>query len=174
MTVCTSVNMMINDPEQGLDFHLADESETCALAVRIAQAAAPGDVIALIGDLGTGKTVFARAFIRARCGEHEEVPSPTFTLLQTYDSDAAVIFHFDLYRLNHAEEALELGIDEAFADGISLIEWAERLDGWLPANRLDINLTAGSNAGARRAHLVGHGYWQAKLGEGISEGAIHA
>ena len=166
--------MMINDPESGLDFNLAEESATCALAVRIARAAAPGDVIALLGDLGTGKTVFARAFIRAHCGDDEEVPSPTFTLLQTYDADTLTIYHFDLYRLNHADEALELGIEEAFADGISLIEWAERLGGWLPANRLDVTLSAGANANARRAHLLGHGYWQAKLGEGISEGAIHA
>jgi tRNA threonylcarbamoyladenosine biosynthesis protein TsaE len=165
---------MFNDPEAQLTFELADEAATEALAARVAAAAAPGDVIALIGDLGAGKTVFARAFIRARCNTDEEVPSPTFTLLQTYDSANAVIYHFDLYRLSHADDALELGIEDAFADGISLIEWAERLGDLLPADRLDVQLHPGKTAGARRAQLIGHGYWRAKLGEGISEGAIHA
>ena len=165
---------MFNDPEAQLTIDLADEAATESLAARVAAAAAPGDVIALIGDLGAGKTVFARAFIRARCNADEEVPSPTFTLLQTYDSANAVIYHFDLYRLSHADDALELGIEDAFAEGISLIEWAERLDALLPTDRLDVELLPGKTADARRAQLVGHGYWRAKLGEGISEGAIHA
>ena len=165
---------MFNDPEAQLAFELADEAATEALAARVAAAAAPGDVIALIGNLGAGKTVFARAFIRVRCNTDEEVPSPTFTLLQTYDSANAVIYHFDLYRLSHADDALELGIEDAFADGISLIEWAERLGDLLPADRLDVQLHPGKTADARHAQLIGHGYWRAKLGESISEGAIHA
>jgi len=106
---------------------LPDEAATAALAARIAAQVVPGDIIALRGDLGAGKTSFARAFIRA-CGDaHEEVPSPTFTLVQIYQSDAVAIWHFDLYRLDGAEEAWELGIEEAFASGVSLIEWPERL-----------------------------------------------
>ena len=166
--------MMFNDSDAQLTIDLADEAATETLAARVAAAAAPGDVIALIGDLGAGKTVFARAFIRARCSADEEVPSPTFTLLQTYESDNAVIYHFDLYRLSHADDALELGIEDAFAEGISVIEWAERLGALLPSDRLDVNLQPGKTADARRAQLIGHGYWRAKLGEGISEGAIHA
>lgn len=165
---------MFTDANAPLTFEIADQAGTEDLAARVAAVAAAGDVITLIGDLGSGKTVFARAFIRALCDAEEEVPSPTFTLAQTYDAGRFEIFHFDLYRLNHAEEALELGIEEAFADGVSLIEWGERLGTLLPAARLDVELRPGKIAGARRVRLTGHGYWRAKLGEGISEGAIHA
>ncbi len=160
--------------ESELAFDLADEAATEALARRVAKAAGRGDTIGLIGDLGTGKTVFARAFIRAvLANPDEEVPSPTFTLLQTYEADALALYHFDLYRIEDPEEALELGIEEAFADGVALIEWAERLDGLLPADRLEIRLTHGPRAGTRRARLAGFGYWRAKLIEGIGDGAIH-
>ena len=166
--------MMFTDKSRELIFELSNEAFTEALAGRLARMAEPGDVFTLIGDLGAGKTVFARAFIRARCDERGEVPSPTFTLLQTYDSGDVTIYHFDLYRINHAEEALELGIEEAFADGITLIEWGERLGPLLPANRLDVNLLPGKTNEARCARLAGQGYWRARLGEGFSEGAIHA
>ncbi len=76
---------------------MVDETETEALAVRLSAAVGPGDVIALFGNLGMGKSVFARAFIRAYAGIDEEIPSPTFTLVQVYEADAAPIFHFDLY-----------------------------------------------------------------------------
>ncbi|HEY1259264.1 MAG TPA: tRNA (adenosine(37)-N6)-threonylcarbamoyltransferase complex ATPase subunit type 1 TsaE, partial [Stellaceae bacterium] len=101
---------------------LPDEMATAALAERLAGIAAAGDVIALEGELGSGKTTLARAFIAAR-GAGEEVPSPTFTLVQTYQAETVSIWHFDLYRLQAPEEAWELGIEEALADGISLIEW---------------------------------------------------
>jgi len=157
-----------------LVFELADEAATKRLAERLADAAHVGDVICLIGDLGAGKTALARAFIRYLTEAAEEVPSPTFTLLQTYASDAGEIYHFDLYRLEDPDEALELGIEDAFADGITLIEWAERLGDLLPADRLDLRLDIGAGATARRATLTGHGRWRAKLAESISEGAIHA
>src|SRR5256714_6120767 len=114
---------------------LPDETATAALAAGIAAMAAPGDIIALKGDLGTGKTAFARAFIRA-CGNEDEVPSPTFTLVQVYDAGPTVIWHFDLYRIRAPEEAWELGIEDAFFAGISLIEWPERLGPLGPAPRL--------------------------------------
>src|SRR5271157_2974950 len=104
---------------------MPDEAATKALAARLAAIACVGDVVALSGELGVGKTAFARAFIRARCGADEEVPSPTFTLSQVYDGGGSAIWHFDLYRLAAAEEAWELGIEEAFSCGISLIEWPD-------------------------------------------------
>jgi tRNA threonylcarbamoyladenosine biosynthesis protein TsaE len=149
---------------------LADEAATAALARRVAGAARAGDVIGLSGDLGVGKTRFARAFIDAAVGDGEEVPSPTFTLVQTYDSPAATIWHFDLYRLTRPEEAYELGIEEALAGGISLIEWPERLGGLLPAQRLDIDLAYGAQPTARRARLAGHGDWAPRLAGMLADG----
>ena len=129
---------------------LPDEAATAALAARIASLARPGDVIALKGVLGAGKSSFARAFIRASgCGE--AVPSPTFTLVQIYDVGDAAIWHFDCYRLRHPEEAWELAIEDAFTEGISLIEWPERLGPLVPPRRLEITLAAGTTPLARRA-----------------------
>jgi tRNA threonylcarbamoyl adenosine modification protein YjeE len=144
---------------------LPDEAATAALAARLAALAEPGDVIALQGDLGAGKTTFARAFIRA-CGEaDEEVPSPTFTLVQIYEATDAALWHFDLYRLSASEEAWELGIEEAFASGISLIEWPDRLGPLLPRHRLEIALEFGERLEARRAVIDGDAAWRARLTE---------
>jgi tRNA threonylcarbamoyladenosine biosynthesis protein TsaE len=141
---------------------LPDEAATAALAAAIATRARPGDVIALKGELGAGKTSFARAFIRAR-GSAEEVPSPTFTLVQVYEPGGAAVWHFDAYRLRDPEEAWELGIEDAFRDGISLIEWPERLGPLLPARRLEIALSAGARPQARRAVLDPGGDWARRL-----------
>ncbi len=149
---------------------LPDLDATRDLAARVAALARPGDAIALSGPLGVGKTEFARAFIRALARRHgapppAEVPSPTFTLVQTYDLGAVSVWHFDLYRLERPEDAVELGMDEALAEGVSLIEWPERLGAGLPRDRLDI---AFSYAGkgrpeAREAALAAHGDWGARL-----------
>ncbi len=145
---------------------LPDESATCRLADAVAGLARVGDVIALAGELGTGKTVFARAFIHAR-GTDEEVPSPTFTLVQVYELAGGPVYHFDLYRLSDPEETYELGIEEAFADGITLIEWPERLDGLLPAERLDVALAMGESEDARRVSVTGHGDWAGRMEEAV-------
>jgi tRNA threonylcarbamoyladenosine biosynthesis protein TsaE len=142
---------------------LPDEAATAALASRVAALVVPGDIIALKGDLGAGKTSFARAFIRARGDAHEEVPSPTFTLVQIYQTDAVAIWHFDLYRLDAAEEAWELGIEEAFASGVSLIEWPERLASLLPQRGLEITLDFGDRPHTRRAFLVSDAGWWSRL-----------
>jgi tRNA threonylcarbamoyl adenosine modification protein YjeE len=141
---------------------LGDEKATAALAVRLAALSRPGDVIALAGELGAGKTCFARAFIHAR-GGGESVPSPTFTLVQTYELPGAAVWHFDLYRLRMAEEAWELGIEDAFRDGISLIEWPERLGPLLPPRHLGLALDFGPAPAARRAVLSPNGDWAARL-----------
>jgi tRNA threonylcarbamoyladenosine biosynthesis protein TsaE len=147
---------------------LPDEAATAALAARIARLARPGDVIALQGELGAGKTSFARAFIRTR-GPAAEVPSPTFTLVQLYEFADAAIWHFDGYRLRDPEEAWELGIEEAFHQGISLIEWPERFGELLPAHRLDIAFSAGPSATARRATIDPGGDWPERLADIVAE-----
>ncbi len=144
---------------------LRNESATAALAARLARVARPGDVLALFGDLGTGKTVFARAFIRARGDRTDEVPSPTFTLVQAYELKEGTVYHFDLYRLSASEEALELDIEDAFAEGISLIEWPERLGRLLPRRRLDLHLAHGDDPDLRLATLSGTGDWPSRLEE---------
>lgn len=122
---------------------LADEAATAALARRIAPLLAPGDTILLEGDIGAGKSAFARALIRARLGRMEDVPSPTFTLVQTYDDGRGDIWHCDLYRLTHPDEALELGLDEAFETAICLIEWPDRLGDAAPPEALTLSFAAG-------------------------------
>ena len=141
---------------------LPDEAATGAFAARISALAASGDIIALKGDLGAGKTTFARGFIRARGGE-EEVPSPTFTLVQVYELTLAAIWHFDLYRLKSPEEAWELGIEDAFNEGISLIEWPEQLGSLMPPRRLEIEFLFGDRPEARRAVLDAGEDWQKRL-----------
>ena len=150
-------------------FELPDEAATAALAARIATLARPGDVIALKGELGVGKTSFARAFIRARAGHDEVVPSPTFTLAQPYDFPNVTIWHFDCYRLRDPEEARELGIEDAFRDGISLIEWPERLGHLLPSRRLEITLLPGAAPDARRAFADPGPGWAERLAELAAE-----
>ena len=144
-------------------FDLPDLPATEVLAGRVADLAATGDAIALSGPLGAGKTAFARAFINALAGESVEVPSPTFTLLQTYPTARGMIWHFDFYRLERPEEAYELGIEEAFADGISLIEWPERVALLLPADILTVGLSEAAAPDGRRARLDGRGTWALRL-----------
>jgi tRNA threonylcarbamoyladenosine biosynthesis protein TsaE len=141
---------------------LPDEAATAAFAARISTLTAPGDIIALKGDLGAGKTTFARGFLRARGGT-EEVPSPTFTLVQIYQFASAAVWHFDLYRLKSPEEAWELGIEDAFAEGVSLIEWPERLGPALPRRRLEIEFLFGERPEERRAILDAADGWQERL-----------
>ena len=156
-------------PEE-LSFELPDEAATARLAQSVAALARPGDVIALFGELGSGKTAFARAFINAlpapdgtTPAAFEEVPSPTFTLLQTYERAPAPVWHFDLYRIKRPDEAWELGIEDAFADGVSLIEWPDRLGGLLPAEALRITLLPADTPAARRAEIAATAGWAARL-----------
>jgi tRNA threonylcarbamoyladenosine biosynthesis protein TsaE len=143
-----------------LDIPLPDEAATAALGARLAGACRAGDVVALFGDLGAGKTTLARALIRALAGAGTEVPSPTFTLVQTYVSPKLAIWHFDLYRLEDGREARELGLEEA-VDGLALIEWPERLGPELPSDRLEVRLDF-SGAG-RIARLTDFGDWSTRI-----------
>lgn len=111
-------------------------TQTQKLAQSFAGLLKKGDIVALYGTLGVGKTAFSRFVIQSLCGSSEEVPSPTFTLLQTYPAEQFDIFHFDLYRLKKADEVFELGIEDAFYDGVSLIEWPEKMGSILPVNKM--------------------------------------
>ncbi|MEM7226358.1 MAG: tRNA (adenosine(37)-N6)-threonylcarbamoyltransferase complex ATPase subunit type 1 TsaE [Pseudomonadota bacterium] len=150
--------------QNSLQLQLPDQAATERLAHALAGRAAAGDVIALRGDLGAGKTTFARAYINALApGQAEEVPSPTFTLVQLYQRAPAPVWHFDLYRLEDPEEAFELGIEEALAVDICLIEWPERLGALLPDDRLDLELRFAERDQARSAVLTGGSSWRARL-----------
>lgn len=140
---------------------LASEAETVALGAKIGALAARGDMIALRGALGAGKTSLARGIIRARLPTADDVPSPTFTLVQVYDDAVVPIFHFDLYRLTSPEDALELGLDDALAQGIAIVEWPERLGGRRIGNTLDIALSI--DGATRRAVLSGDESWRDRL-----------
>jgi tRNA threonylcarbamoyladenosine biosynthesis protein TsaE len=137
---------------------LPDEAATARLAGRLAPLLRTGDMIALSGDLGAGKTAFARALIGA-LGSDEEVPSPTFTLLQTYETAAGPVWHFDLYRIRTENELAELGWDDALVQGIVLVEWPDRAGGLLQPDRLEIALAYGGTESARRATLCPRGDW---------------
>lgn len=153
-----------SDTALSIELTAPNEAGTVAIAGAVASVSMPGDVIALSGVLGSGKTVFARGFIRALTRPDEEVPSPTFTLVQIYPAASASIHHFDLYRLEDAEEAWELGIEDAFADGISLIEWPERLGTLLPPARLDIEIAVDDgDPDTRRLHFRGGLSWRDRL-----------
>ncbi len=123
-----------------------------------------GDVVALRGPLGSGKSELARALIRARAGAAIEVPSPSFTLIQDYELGALTIRHIDLYRVERADELAELGLVAPAADEAWLIEWPERAEGLLPAeSRLDVELAQGPAPDARIARLRAGPGWADRL-----------
>jgi len=146
----------MNKHTESVIIELAGLKATHGLAQCLARVAKPGDVIALSGDLGAGKTEFARAFIRALTEPDEDVPSPTFTLVQTYESETLEICHFDLYRLEHPEDVFELGIEDALHDAVSLIEWPDRMGTYIPRDRLEVILSVTKGKNHRQAELVPH------------------
>ncbi len=137
-----------------------------AATERLGRAAAarlgPGEAICLYGPLGAGKSTLARALVRSLTDEAEEVPSPTFTLVQSYEGRAFPVAHFDLYRLKSADEAYEIGLDEALEVGAVVIEWPERLGQALPPDRLAIHLAPGESEGARTVRIEGFGAWSGR------------
>ena len=116
-------------------FQISKLDQTIRLAESFSKLLKKNDIIALYGTLGVGKTAFTRALVQS-FSPSEEVPSPTFTLLQTYETEKFPIFHFDLYRLKTPEEVFELGIEDAFYDGVSLIEWPEKMGNIAPEKKL--------------------------------------
>jgi N-acetylmuramate 1-kinase len=158
---------MLSPTSGGYSFEavLADEQATEALMRDIAALIEPGDLIALSGDLGAGKTTFARAFIRHAAGNDTiEVPSPTFTLMQVYELPRFTLLHADLYRVNSASELTELGFDDLREGAVTLLEWPDRAAGTLPPDRLEIELTLAPEEGptVRHVRVSGLGKFAAK------------
>src|SRR6187431_1573093 len=144
---------------------LASEQGIQRLVTDVAGALEPGDLVTLSGDLGAGKTTFARAMIRYLADNPDiPVPSPTFTLIQTYDLPRFPVVHADLYRLEGPGELAELGFDDLPKDAVVLLEWPDRAAGFLPPDRLDVAFTLDLKAGpqARNARITGYGAFAAR------------
>ncbi len=136
---------------------LAGPEETERLGAAVAAALRPGDAVLLFGPLGAGKSTLARGLVRGLTTPDEDVPSPTFTLVQMYAGHAFPLYHFDLYRLKSAAEVFELGLDEALDTGAAIIEWPERLEGDLPPDRLEVRLL--QEGEGRQAVMTRFGSW---------------
>jgi tRNA threonylcarbamoyladenosine biosynthesis protein TsaE len=132
-----------------LKIHLADAEATASLASVLAQNVQSGDTVLLLGEVGAGKTHFARSFIKSLLTVDEDVPSPTFTLVQTYDTAVGEVWHSDLYRLSAEQEIEELGLFDAMAEAVCLIEWPDRLGSYTPTDALHIELTPSSTLDSR-------------------------
>ena len=141
---------------------LPDEQATRDIGAQLARVARSGDVITLSGPLGVGKTAVARGFIEA-LGHSKEVPSPSFALVQPYERLDPPVWHFDLYRLDSPEDAYELGIEDAFAEGIALIEWPERLGRLMTREHLGVALAPGADETSRVATLTPSPSWAGRI-----------
>jgi tRNA threonylcarbamoyladenosine biosynthesis protein TsaE len=139
--------------------------ETLALAKSVGELLRPGDVVSLAGDLGTGKTVFARGVARA-LGIDEPIVSPTFTIVREYEGRVPVV-HVDVYRIDTFQELHDLGFEEVVRDdAVTLVEWGNVIDGMLPGDRLDVRLVAGADDDERVIEIEGHGRtWRARAAE---------
>lgn len=134
---------------RNLKIHLADAEATANLASILAQNVQSGDTVLLLGEVGAGKTHFARSFIKSLLTVDEDVPSPTFTLVQTYDTVIGEVWHSDLYRLSAEQEIEELGLFDAMIEAVCLIEWPDRLGSYTPTDALHIELTPSSTLDSR-------------------------
>lgn len=143
------------------------DAQTAALAQKLAPVVRVGDTLTLSGDLGAGKTVFARALIQALAQKPEQVTSPTFTLMQSYgvqlQGKPHTLWHCDFYRLDDAREAQQLGIEELMAEHVTLIEWPENIAPYLPVARLDVRLAYGASENQRQVRFFGLDAWQDRL-----------
>ena len=133
---------------------LASPEETEELAQRLSKSMGAADVILLSGEIGAGKTHFARTLIQALLPYPEDVPSPTFTLVQTYETETLEIWHSDLYRLTSPDEVIELGLNEAFETAICLVEWPDRLEDLAPQSALSMAFEMTENTGERVLNIT--------------------
>ncbi len=144
------------DRHANITFH--SEDDTRRFAVALGAQMRPGDVVLLDGDIGTGKTYLARALIHSLQDTPEDVPSPTFTLVQTYDTRLGEVWHTDLYRIGTTDEIEELGLLDAFQSAICLVEWPDRLGDFVPTGALSIRLSSHDTDQDRRDATLS---WQA-------------
>ncbi|MDA7592896.1 tRNA (adenosine(37)-N6)-threonylcarbamoyltransferase complex ATPase subunit type 1 TsaE [Rhodobacteraceae bacterium] len=140
-----------------------DPRETTALATRLKESLQNGDVILLTGEIGAGKSHFARSLIQAAMDKIEEVPSPTFTLVQTYDTKIGSIWHADLYRLNGQSDIFELGLIDAFGNEIVLVEWPDRLGSLEPQDALTVEITILEKNERKITFSTTSGEWSERL-----------
>jgi tRNA threonylcarbamoyladenosine biosynthesis protein TsaE len=148
------------------EIELATPEATERLGAQVARLLKPGDAVLLRGELGAGKSTLARGLVRALTTPDEDVPSPTFTLVQAYEGPDFAIAHLDLYRLSGPDEVYELGFDEALEAGAVLVEWPQRLGARLPPDRLDIELRRTGSDGpdeGRLAVLEPHGSFRGRV-----------
>lgn len=153
-----------------MSFHLIDslqttsEKATAAFAAVLSSALSAGDLVALVGDLGCGKSVIARTIIRTLLGDADlDVPSPTFTLVQEYEGPDFAIWHADLYRLEDSEDVYELGFEEALDETLLLVEWPDRLPEEFHENCLILSLKQTDDQGGRMLSIQGHDGWRDRL-----------
>ncbi|GFE49376.1 hypothetical protein So717_11290 [Roseobacter cerasinus] len=147
-----------------LNFDMHSSDATAAFAARLGPLLRPGDTVLLTGDVGAGKTHLARHLIQSILVVPEDVPSPTFTIVQTYDTRQGPLWHADLYRLTDDTEVEELGLAEAFETAICLVEWPDRLGPLRPQDALSIHLDAGQHDQARVLRLTSTAVWRDRLG----------
>ncbi len=139
---------------------------TCAIAQRLGAVLSMGDAILMTGDIGAGKTHFARCLIQSQMTDPEDVPSPTYTLVQTYPVASGEIWHADLYRLGDPNDVFELGLVDAFEAAICLVEWPDRLGDLAPRHALDLRIENVDATDARRLIFSGdRATWAARLAE---------
>lgn len=142
--------------DAALSIFLPDDMATTRLGAWFAHHADAGTVLLLSGPIGAGKTHFCRSFLRALLGPETDVPSPTFTLVQTYEAEDVEIWHADLYRLGHPDEVIELGLEAAFSTAICLVEWPDRLGDLMPPDAISIALA--TEGDGRRAQIAAPGH----------------
>ncbi|QPH52754.1 tRNA (adenosine(37)-N6)-threonylcarbamoyltransferase complex ATPase subunit type 1 TsaE [Pontivivens ytuae] len=160
------------DDTAPLHLTLPDAEATARLAERLAGGLRAGDTLLLSGPIGAGKSHFARALIRALTTPEQEVPSPTFTLVQDYATARGPLWHMDLYRLGAVDELVELGVEDALGTAVCLIEWPERLGEMTPADHVALALEPAADSEARVAHLSGYGAGWTRL-RPLAEGECH-
>ena len=143
-------------PEFQTEISLADAEATAGLAITLAPQLRAGDVVLVEGPIGAGKSHFCRSLIQHRLaalGRAEDVPSPTYTLVQVYEIDGLEIWHADLYRLTSPEDVFELGLEDAFDQAVCLVEWPDRLGNAAPEGALTLQLVPGADLDSRTAIL---------------------